>query len=146
MTPTKTYRKRIRTQRQRKEEELENTNLKYSIEEDEGEHEMGISSTNVERDDRAVEEQQNDIAIPKKVTSPIVESFSISLSLDNFVVKSIRYASYNLESMIDKNPKLSGCLAVKSELRQFSKFRMMLSKEQIVKVLSIFYIWKLLTT
>lgn len=120
--------------------------MKKNLEEEKWDHQIHVSSTNVERDDRAVEEQQNDIAIPKKVTSPIVESFSISLSLDNFVVKSIRYASYNLESMIDKNPKLSGCLAVKSELRQFSKFRMMLSKEQIVKVLSIFYIWKLLTT
>ncbi|KAH0632869.1 hypothetical protein KY284_035655, partial [Solanum tuberosum] len=62
-TPTKKYERRIRTQRQREEEELKNTNLKKSIEE-EGEHEIDVSSTNVERDDRAVEEEQDDIAIP----------------------------------------------------------------------------------
>ncbi|KAH0722493.1 hypothetical protein KY290_006558 [Solanum tuberosum] len=98
-TPTKTYERRIKTQRQR-EEELENTNLKKSIEE-EGEHEIDVSSTNVERDDRAVEEEQNDIAIPEKETSPIVELSPLSPSPDNFIVKSIRYANYNLESMID---------------------------------------------
>ncbi|KAH0721550.1 hypothetical protein KY284_006580 [Solanum tuberosum] len=98
-TPTKTYERRIRTQRQR-EEELENTNLKKSIEE-EGEHEIDVSSTNVERDDRAVEEEQNDIAIPEKETSPIVELSPLSPSPDNFIVKSIRNANYNLESMID---------------------------------------------
>ncbi|KAH0645750.1 hypothetical protein KY290_035401 [Solanum tuberosum] len=86
-TPTKTYERRIRTQRQR-EEELENTNLKKSIEE-EGEHEIDVSSTNVERDDRAVEEEQNDIAIPEKETSPIVELSPLSPSPDNFIVKSI---------------------------------------------------------
>ncbi|XP_015161609.1 uncharacterized protein [Solanum tuberosum] len=112
-TPTKTYERRIRTQRQR--EELENTNLKKSIEE-EGEHEIDVSSTNVERDDRAVEEEQNDIAIPEKETSPIVELSPLSPSPDNFIVKSIRYANYNLESMIDRYPNLRGSLTVKSEL------------------------------
>ncbi|KAH0715126.1 hypothetical protein KY284_008031 [Solanum tuberosum] len=87
-TPTKTYERRIRTQRQR-EEELQNTNLKKSIEE-EGEHEIDVSSTNVESDDRAVEEEQNDIAIPEKETSPIVELSPLSPSPDNFIVKSIR--------------------------------------------------------
>ncbi|KAH0635715.1 hypothetical protein KY289_035630 [Solanum tuberosum] len=87
-TPTKKYERRIRTQRQREEEELENTNLKKSIEE-EGEHEIDVSSTNVERDDRAVEEEQNDIAIPENETSPIVESSPLSPSSDNFIVKSI---------------------------------------------------------
>ncbi|KAH0773930.1 hypothetical protein KY290_011067 [Solanum tuberosum] len=86
-TPIKTYERRIRTQRQR-EEELENTNLKKSIEE-EGELEIDVSSTNVERDDRAVEEEQNDIAIPEKETSPIVELSPLSPSPDNFIVKSI---------------------------------------------------------
>ncbi|KAK4740427.1 hypothetical protein R3W88_004124 [Solanum pinnatisectum] len=61
-TPTKKYNRQIRTQRQR-EEELENTNLKNSIEEEEGEHEIDVSSTNVERDDRAVAEEQDDIPI-----------------------------------------------------------------------------------
>ncbi|WMV57596.1 hypothetical protein MTR67_050981 [Solanum verrucosum] len=115
-TPTKTYERRIRTQRQR-EEELENTNLKKSIEE-EGEHEIDISSTNVERDDTAVEEEQNDIAIPEKETSPIVELSPLSPSPDNFIVKSIRYANYNLESMIDRYPNLRGSLTVKSELHR----------------------------
>jgi len=64
-TPTKTYERRIRTQRQREEEELEDTNLKKSIEE-EREHEIDVSSTNVERDDRPVEEEQDDILISKK--------------------------------------------------------------------------------
>ncbi|KAG5581958.1 hypothetical protein H5410_052585 [Solanum commersonii] len=100
--------KRIRTQRQKEEEELENTNLKKSIEEEEeeggggGEHEIDVSSTSVERDDRAVDEEQDDIAIPEKETSPIVESSPLSPSPDNFIVKSIRYANYNLESMIDR--------------------------------------------
>ncbi|KAL3339974.1 hypothetical protein AABB24_028541, partial [Solanum stoloniferum] len=88
-TPIKTYERRIRTQRQR-EEELENTNLKKSIEE-EGEHEIDVSSTNVERDDRAVEEEQNDIAIPEKETSPIVELSPLSPSPDNFIAKSISF-------------------------------------------------------
>ncbi|KAG5626868.1 hypothetical protein H5410_012086 [Solanum commersonii] len=83
-TPIKTYERRIRTQRQR-EEELENTNLKKSIEK-EGEHEIDVSSTNE--------------------TSPIVESSPLSPSPDNFIVKSIRYANYNLESMIDRKQKL----------------------------------------
>ncbi|KAH0745910.1 hypothetical protein KY285_007567 [Solanum tuberosum] len=55
----------------------------------------------LERDDRAVEEEQDDIAIPEKETSLIVESSPLSPSPDNFIVKSIRYANYNLESMID---------------------------------------------
>ncbi|KAG5627423.1 hypothetical protein H5410_012641 [Solanum commersonii] len=122
-TPTKTYERRIRTQRQR-EEELENTNLKKSIEE-KGEHEIDVSSTNVERDDRAVEEEQNDIAIPEKETSPIVESSPLSPSPDNFIVKSIRYANYNLESMIDRYPNLRGSLTVKLELRRI-RFQMSL--------------------
>jgi len=130
-TPTKTYERRIRTQRQR-EEELENTNLKKSIEE-EGEHEIDVSSTNVERDDRAVEEEQNDIAIPEKETSPIVELSPLSPSPDNFIVKSIRYANYNLESMIDRYPNLRGSLTVKSELRKFSKFRTILEEQKMVK-------------
>ncbi|KAG5577507.1 hypothetical protein H5410_057641 [Solanum commersonii] len=122
-TPTKTYERRIRTQRQR-EEELENTNLKKSIEE-EGEHEIDVSSTNVERDDRAVEEEQNDIAIPEKETSPIVESSPLSPSPDNLIVKSIRYANYNLELMINRYPKLRGSLTVKSELHRI-RFQMSL--------------------
>ncbi|KAG5582161.1 hypothetical protein H5410_052788 [Solanum commersonii] len=130
-TPIKMYERRIRTQRQR-EEELENTNLKKSIEE-EGEHEIDVSSTNVERDDRAVEEEQNDIAIPKKETSPIVELSPLSPSPDNFIVKSIRYANYNLESMIDRYPNLRGSLTVKSELRKFSKFRTILEEQKLVK-------------
>ncbi|KAG5605065.1 hypothetical protein H5410_026557, partial [Solanum commersonii] len=44
-----------------------------------------------ERDDRAVEEEQNDIAIPEKETSPIVESSPLSPSPDNFIVKSISF-------------------------------------------------------
>ncbi|WMV09480.1 hypothetical protein MTR67_002865 [Solanum verrucosum] len=44
-----------------------------------------------ERDDRAVEEEQNDIVIPEKETSPIVESSPISPSPDNFIVKSISF-------------------------------------------------------
>ncbi|KAH0720542.1 hypothetical protein KY285_005350 [Solanum tuberosum] len=100
--PTKKYGRQIRTQRQREEEALENTNLKKSIEEEEeGEHEIDVSSTNVERDDRAVEKEQDDIAIPEEETSPIVESSPLSPSPDNFIVKLIRYANYNLESMID---------------------------------------------
>ncbi|KAH0730696.1 hypothetical protein KY289_001884 [Solanum tuberosum] len=87
-TTPKTYERRIRTQRQREEEELENTNLKKFIEE-EREHEIDVSSTNVERDDRAVEEEQDDITIPEKETSPIVESSLFSPSPDNFIVKSI---------------------------------------------------------
>ncbi|KAH0711951.1 hypothetical protein KY289_007910 [Solanum tuberosum] len=87
-TPTKTYERRIRTQRQREEEELENTNLKKSIEE-EREHEIDVSSTNVERDDRAVEEEQDDIAIPENETSPIVKSSPLSPSPDNFIVESM---------------------------------------------------------
>ncbi|KAL3356452.1 hypothetical protein AABB24_017231 [Solanum stoloniferum] len=130
-TPIKTYERRIRTQRQR-EEELENTNLKKSIEE-EGEHEIDVSSTNVERDDRAVEEEQNDIAIPEKETSPIVELSPLSPSPDNFLAKSIRYANYNLESMIDRYPNLRGSLTVKSELRKFSKFRKILEEQKLVK-------------
>ncbi|KAL3365157.1 hypothetical protein AABB24_010358, partial [Solanum stoloniferum] len=130
-TPIKTYERRIRTQRQR-EEELENTNLKKSIEE-EGEHEIDVSSTNVERDDRAVEEEQNDIAIPEKETSPIVELSPLSPSPDNFIAKSIRYANYNLESMIDRYPNLRGSLTVKSELRKFSKFRKILEEQKLVK-------------
>uniref|UniRef100_M1CN21 Uncharacterized protein n=1 Tax=Solanum tuberosum TaxID=4113 RepID=M1CN21_SOLTU len=43
-----------------------------------------------ERDERAVEEEQGDIAIPEKETSPIVESSPLSPSPDNFIVKSIR--------------------------------------------------------
>ncbi|WMV20247.1 hypothetical protein MTR67_013632, partial [Solanum verrucosum] len=129
-TPIKTYERRIRTQRQR-EEELENTNLKKSIEE-EGEHEIDVSSTNVERDDRAVEEEQNDIAIPEKETSPIVELSPLSPSPDNFIVKSIRYANYNLESMIDRYPNLRGSLTVKSELRKFSKFRTILEEQKLI--------------
>ncbi|KAG5577497.1 hypothetical protein H5410_057631 [Solanum commersonii] len=101
--------------------------------EEEGEHEIDVSSTNVERDDRAVEEEQNDIAIPEKETSPIVESSPLSPSPDNFIVKSIRYANYNLESMIDRYPNLRGSLTVKSELRKFSKFRMILEKQKLVK-------------
>ncbi|KAL3322679.1 hypothetical protein AABB24_039989, partial [Solanum stoloniferum] len=128
--PIKTYERRIRTQRQR--EELENTNLKKSIEE-EGEHEIDVSSTNVERDNRAVKEEQNDIAIPEKETSPIVELSPLSPSPDNFIVKSIRYANYNLESMIDKYPNLRGSLTVKSELRKFSKFRTILEEQKLVK-------------
>ncbi|KAH0709751.1 hypothetical protein KY284_011178 [Solanum tuberosum] len=130
-TPTKTYERRIRTQRQREEEELENTNLKKSIEEERG-HEIDVSSTNVERDDRAVEEEQDDIAIPEKETSPIVESSPFSPSPDNFIVKSIRYANYNLESMIDRYPNLRGSLTVKSELRKFSKFRTILEKQKLI--------------
>ncbi|WMV42445.1 hypothetical protein MTR67_035830 [Solanum verrucosum] len=126
--PIKTYERRIRTQRQR--EELENTNLKKSIEE-EGEHEIDVSSTNVERDNRAVKEEQNDIAIPEKETSPIVELSPLSPSPDNFIVKSIRYANYNLESMIDKYPNLRGSLTVKSELRKFSKFRTILEEQKL---------------
>ncbi|WMV26793.1 hypothetical protein MTR67_020178 [Solanum verrucosum] len=44
-----------------------------------------------ERDDRAVEEEQNDIAIPEKGTSPIVELSPLSPSPDNFIVKSISF-------------------------------------------------------
>uniref|UniRef100_M1DUS3 Uncharacterized protein n=1 Tax=Solanum tuberosum TaxID=4113 RepID=M1DUS3_SOLTU len=131
-TTPKTYERRIRTQRQREEEELENTNLKKSIEE-EREHEIDVSSTNVERDDRAVEEEQDDIAIPEKETSPIVESSPFSPSPDNFIVKSIRYANYNLESMIDRYPNLRGSLTVKSELRKLSKFRTILEKQKLAK-------------
>ncbi|KAG5582750.1 hypothetical protein H5410_053377, partial [Solanum commersonii] len=109
-TPIKTYERRIRTQRQR-EEELENTNLKKSIEE-EGEHEIDVSSTNVERDDRAV---------------------FLTLHPITIIVKSIRYANYNLESMIDRYPNLRGSLTVKSELRKFSKFRTILKKQKLVK-------------
>ncbi|KAH0673005.1 hypothetical protein KY284_024092 [Solanum tuberosum] len=65
------------------------------------EEEEDVSSTNVERDDRVVEEEQNDIAITEKETSPIVESSPIRPSPGYFIVKSIRYANYNLESMID---------------------------------------------
>ncbi|KAH0635735.1 hypothetical protein KY289_035650 [Solanum tuberosum] len=122
-TPIKKYERRIRTQRQREEEKLQNTNLKKSIEEEEeeyeGEHEIDVSSTNVERDDRAVEEEQDDIAIPEKETSHIVESSPLNPSPNNFIVKSIRYANYNLESMIDRYPNLRGSLTVKSELRKF---------------------------
>ncbi|KAG5624513.1 hypothetical protein H5410_009731 [Solanum commersonii] len=133
-TPIKKYERRIRTQRQREEEELKNTNLKKSIEEEEeegGEHEIDVSSTNVERDDRAVEEEQDDIAILEKETSPIVESSPLSPSPDNFIVKLIRYANYNLESMIDRYPNLRGFLTVKSELRKFSKFRTILEKQKL---------------
>ena len=122
-TPTKTYERRIRTQRQREEEELENTNLKNSIEEEEEEEDEDVSSTNVERDDRAVEEEQNDIAITEKETSPIVESSPLSPSPDNFIV----------ESMIDRYPNLRGSLTVKSELRKFSKFRAILEKQKLAK-------------
>ncbi|KAG5580777.1 hypothetical protein H5410_051404, partial [Solanum commersonii] len=131
-TPTKAYERRIRTQRQRKEEELENTNLKKSIEE-EREHEIDVSSTSVERDDKAVEKEQDDIAILEKETSPIVESSPLIPSPDNFIVKSIRYANYNLESMIDRYPNLRGSLTVKSELRKFSKFRTILEKQKLAK-------------
>ncbi|KAG5623987.1 hypothetical protein H5410_009205 [Solanum commersonii] len=103
------------------------------LREEEGEHEIDVSSTNVERDDKAVEEEQNDIAIPKKETSPIVESSPLNPSPDNFIVKSIRYANYNLESMIDRYPNLRGSLTVKSELHKFSKFRMILEKQKLVK-------------
>ncbi|KAG5595375.1 hypothetical protein H5410_036607 [Solanum commersonii] len=116
----------------REEEELENTNLKKSIEE-EREHEIDVSSTNVERDDRAVEEEQDDIAIPEKETSPIVECSPLSPSPDNFIVKSIRYANYNLEAMIDRYPNLRGSLTVKSELRNFSKLRTILDKQKLAK-------------
>ncbi|KAH0716235.1 hypothetical protein KY284_009140 [Solanum tuberosum] len=87
----------------------------------------------LKRDDRAVEEEQDDIAIPEKETSPIVESSPLSPSPDNFIVKSIRYANYNLESMIDRYPNLRGSLTVKSELRKFSKFRTILEKQKLVK-------------
>ncbi|KAG5610939.1 hypothetical protein H5410_022220, partial [Solanum commersonii] len=142
-TPTKTYERLIRTQRQREEEELENTNLKKSIEE-EREHEIDVSSTNVERDDRAVEEEQDDIAIPEKETSPIVESSPLSPSPDNFIVKSIRYANYNLESMIDRYPNLRGSLTVKSELRKFSKFRTILEKQKLAKSYKMSLVYQLL--
>jgi len=65
-TPTKKYKRRINTQRQREEEEVENTSLKIFVEEEEWEHEIDVSSTNVERDDRPVEEEQDDILISKK--------------------------------------------------------------------------------
>ncbi|KAG5610944.1 hypothetical protein H5410_022225, partial [Solanum commersonii] len=68
--------------------------------EEEGEHEIDVSSTNVERDDRAVEEEQNDIAIPEKETSPIVESSSNSPSPDNFIVKLIR-CEYKYSKKVD---------------------------------------------
>ncbi|KAH0730351.1 hypothetical protein KY289_001539 [Solanum tuberosum] len=107
-TPTKKYERRIRTQRQREEEELENTKMKKSIEEEEeeGEHEIDVSSTNVKRDDRAVKEEQDDMAIPEKETSPIVVSSPLIPSPDNFIMKSIRYSNYNLKSMIDRYPNL----------------------------------------
>ncbi|KAG5629000.1 hypothetical protein H5410_000717 [Solanum commersonii] len=53
-------------------------------------------TTPIKTDDRAVEEEQNDIAIPEKETSPIVESSSLSPSPDNFIVKSIR--SYKISN------------------------------------------------
>uniref|UniRef100_M1DCV0 Uncharacterized protein n=1 Tax=Solanum tuberosum TaxID=4113 RepID=M1DCV0_SOLTU len=66
--------------------------MKKSIEEEEGEHEIDVSSTNVKRDDRAVKEEQDDMAIPEKETSPIVVSSPLIPSPDNFIMKSIRKA------------------------------------------------------
>jgi len=67
ITPTKKYKRRINTQREREEEEeVENTSLKNFVEEEEWEHEIDVSSTNVERDDRPVEEEQDDILISKR--------------------------------------------------------------------------------
>uniref|UniRef100_M1CIM2 Uncharacterized protein n=1 Tax=Solanum tuberosum TaxID=4113 RepID=M1CIM2_SOLTU len=89
----------------REEEELENTTLKKSIEE-EREHEIDVSSTIVERDDRAVEEEQDDIAIPKKETSHIVESSPLSPSLDNFIVKSISVGHFEVVPFLQKKYKV----------------------------------------
>ncbi|KAH0765417.1 hypothetical protein KY285_001288 [Solanum tuberosum] len=82
--------------------------MKKSIEEEEeeGEHEIDVSSTNVKRDDRAVKEEQDDMAIPEKETSPIVVSSPLIPSPDNFIMKLIRYSNYNLKSMIDRYPNL----------------------------------------
>ncbi|KAG5612010.1 hypothetical protein H5410_023291 [Solanum commersonii] len=84
------------------------------LKQEEGEHKIDVSSTNVERDDE---------------TYLLLKSSFANPSPDNFIVKSIRYANYNLESMIDRYPNLRGSLTVKSELRNFSKFRMILENK-----------------